>query len=131
MLVNPNSQRGIELQQAHVQLVMRVLGLDEEELIRAFEPNVKTMRLCRAPNFVAYRDRIFLALREARVNGAALTQEEIAYVTGVPSHSTTSIGAARADKAGVITKAQLKHLREGEAALPPSSSPATPAGEHA
>lgn len=115
MLPNPNSQRGIELQQAHVELVMRVLGLDEEDVIRAFETVVATGTHSRAPAIVAYRDRVFWALSEARVNGVGLTAVEIALVTGVPSHSTVVMGCRRAKAAKSLTPEQVTALREGGA----------------
>lgn len=128
MLPNPNSQRGIELQQAHVELVMRVLGLDEEDVIRAFEPVIATGAPSRAPAIVACRDRVFWALSEARVNGAGLTAVEIALVTGVPSHSTVVMGCRRAKAAQALTPGQVTALREGGAS---THTPVIPAGEHA
>lgn len=116
MLANPNSQPGIELQQAHVQLVMRVLGLDEEDLIRAFEPVASTKKPCNAANHVAYRRRVFLALREARVDGASLSLPEIACVTGIRSHNTVYEGALRADRESPLTESEINALRGGSAA---------------
>lgn len=125
---NPANAGAFDLDQDHVRLVMDVLGLDVCELARAFTRGA-TGRTSRTPMLVKYRNRVFLALRHARIDGEGLSYAEIGMVAGGFNHTSIIEACSRAERAGALTHDQISALRQG--GVPFVRTPATPAGEHA
>lgn len=136
---NPANAGTFDVEQDHARLVIDVLGLDICELARAFM-RMPTGRTSRTPMLVTYRNRVFLALRHARVDGDALSLAEIGMVAGGFDHTSIGEACRRAERAELLTQAQIEALRRGASPrrrrrpdVSAAASPAIPAttGEHA
>lgn len=112
-LPNRNNYGRFDHEQDHARLVIEVLGLDIDELAAAFAPSSKTHRPPITPHFVAYRHRVLLALRTARVDGKGLSYLEISYVTGGLDRSGIHAACRCAALDRDLTESEIRALQQG------------------
>ena len=112
-LPNPANAGTFDVEQDHARLVIDVLGLDHADLASAFGPIAETGRPSMTARSIAYRRRVLLALRTARVDGKGLSYLEISYVTGGLDRSGIHAACRCAALDRDLTESEIRALQQG------------------